>query len=65
MKDAIGYLRVSTVEQGRSGVGLAAQRSDIESFGTREGFSVSPGIKTCRPGPVRMPCSCVRGSHRR
>jgi DNA invertase Pin-like site-specific DNA recombinase len=40
MKDAIGYLRVSTVEQGRSGVGLAAQRSDIESFGTREGFSV-------------------------
>jgi DNA invertase Pin-like site-specific DNA recombinase len=40
MKDAIGYLRVSTREQGRSGLGLAAQRSDIEAFGAREGFSI-------------------------
>ncbi|MGH3427488.1 MAG: recombinase family protein, partial [Terriglobales bacterium] len=40
MKDAIGYLRVSTREQGRSGLGLAAQRHDIEAFGLREGFSV-------------------------
>lgn len=38
MKDAIGYLRVSTREQGRSGLGLAAQRLDIEAFGAREGF---------------------------
>src|SRR5277367_5255365 len=40
MKDAIGYLRVSTREQGRSGLGLAAQRHEIEAFGTREGFSI-------------------------
>jgi DNA invertase Pin-like site-specific DNA recombinase len=40
MKDAIGYLRVSTAEQGRSGLGLAAQRKDIEGFGTREGISI-------------------------
>jgi DNA invertase Pin-like site-specific DNA recombinase len=40
MKDAIGYLRVSTKEQGRSGLGLAAQRFDIEAFGSREGFEV-------------------------
>jgi DNA invertase Pin-like site-specific DNA recombinase len=40
MQAAIGYLRVSTAEQGRSGVGLAAQRFDIEKFAEREGFSV-------------------------
>jgi DNA invertase Pin-like site-specific DNA recombinase len=40
MKDAIGYLRVSTQEQDRSGLGLAVQRSEIEAFGVREGFSV-------------------------
>ena len=40
MKDAIGYIRVSTREQGRSGLGLAAQRHDIETFGAKEGFAV-------------------------
>jgi DNA invertase Pin-like site-specific DNA recombinase len=40
MNYAIGYLRVSTKEQGRSGLSLAAQRFDIEQFGKREGFSV-------------------------
>jgi DNA invertase Pin-like site-specific DNA recombinase len=41
MQAAIGYLRVSTREQGRSGLGLAAQRSEIEGFGEREGFSIT------------------------
>jgi len=40
MQSAVGYLRVSTREQGRSGLGLAAQRHDIEAFGVREGFSI-------------------------
>src|SRR5690348_9696319 len=40
MQAAIGYLRVSTREQGRSGLGLGAQRHEIEAFGVREGFSI-------------------------
>ena len=37
---AVGYLRVSTREQGRSGLGLAAQQREIESFAASEGFSI-------------------------
>jgi DNA invertase Pin-like site-specific DNA recombinase len=40
MKAAVGYLRVSTKEQGRSGLSLAAQRGDIKAFGAHEGFSI-------------------------
>jgi DNA invertase Pin-like site-specific DNA recombinase len=40
MQPAIGYLRVSTREQGRSGLGLAAQRHEIKAFGEREGFAI-------------------------
>jgi DNA invertase Pin-like site-specific DNA recombinase len=40
MKEAIGYLRVSTKEQGRSGLGLAAQRHEINAFASRERFRV-------------------------
>src|ERR1700726_60885 len=50
MKDAIGYLRVSTREQGRSGLGLAAQRYDIESFGAREGFKVKSWYQDIQTG---------------
>jgi DNA invertase Pin-like site-specific DNA recombinase len=50
MKDAIGYLRVSTKEQGRSGLGLAAQRFDIEVFGSREGFRVKSWYQDVQTG---------------
>ena len=40
MKDAIGYLRVSTREQGRSGLGLIAQRHEIDTFSAKEGYVV-------------------------
>jgi DNA invertase Pin-like site-specific DNA recombinase len=50
MKDTIGYLRVSTREQGRSGLGLAAQRNDIEAFGAREGFSIKSWYQDIQTG---------------
>ena len=50
MKDAIGYLRVSTKEQGRSGLGLAAQRFNIIAFGLREGFSVKAWYQDIQTG---------------
>lgn len=40
MREAIGYTRVSTQEQGRSGLGLEAQREQIERFCETEGFQI-------------------------
>jgi DNA invertase Pin-like site-specific DNA recombinase len=50
MRSAIGYLRVSTREQGRSGLGLAAQRVDIEAFGARERFSIKSWYQDIQTG---------------
>jgi DNA invertase Pin-like site-specific DNA recombinase len=38
MKPAIGYIRVSTVRQGRSGLGLEAQQAALTCFTEGEGF---------------------------
>lgn len=50
MKDAIGYLRVSTREQGRSGLGLAAQQHDIERFAMKEGLSIKSWYQDIQTG---------------
>jgi DNA invertase Pin-like site-specific DNA recombinase len=41
MQQAIGYTRVSTAEQGRSGLGLEAQRQAIENFAKAEGITIA------------------------
>ena len=43
---------MSTHEQGRSGLGLAAQRSEIEAFGARERFAVRSWHQDVQTGPV-------------
>jgi DNA invertase Pin-like site-specific DNA recombinase len=40
VRQAIGYIRVSTQMQGRSGLGMAAQQAAIARFAEAEGFDV-------------------------
>jgi DNA invertase Pin-like site-specific DNA recombinase len=40
MKQAIAYIRVSTAQQGRSGLGLEAQRAAIAKFAASEGIEL-------------------------
>jgi DNA invertase Pin-like site-specific DNA recombinase len=40
MKNAIAYERVSTAGQGRSGLGLKAQRATIARLAAQEGFRI-------------------------
>jgi DNA invertase Pin-like site-specific DNA recombinase len=39
-KPIVAYYRVSTAEQGRSGLGLEAQQAAVEKFATAEGFEI-------------------------
>lgn len=56
MKTAIAYYRVSTDQQGKSGLGLEAQQEAVRQFAEREGYQVTAhytevesGNKTKRP----------------
>ena len=50
MNNAIGYVRVSTAEQGKSGLGLEAQRAAIEAFAAREGMAVAEWFSEVQSG---------------
>jgi DNA invertase Pin-like site-specific DNA recombinase len=50
MAQAIGYVRVSTTSQGRSGLGLAAQRVAIARFAAAEGLDVTQVFEEIETG---------------
>ena len=50
MKSYFGYIRVSTAEQGRSGLGLEAQRAAIEAFAGREQIAITGWFSECQSG---------------
>ena len=60
-KPAVGYLRVSTQEQGRSGLSLTAQRYDIEAFSAREGFRVRAWYQDIQTGAGKDPLTLRPG----
>jgi DNA invertase Pin-like site-specific DNA recombinase len=39
-KSLVGYVRVSTSQQGKSGLGIEAQREALERFAAAEGFEL-------------------------
>ena len=50
MTTAVGYVRVSTTSQGRSGLGLEAQRAAIAQFAKAEGLEVSEVFEEIETG---------------
>jgi DNA invertase Pin-like site-specific DNA recombinase len=49
-RPAIGYIRVSTQQQGRSGLGLEAQRAALERFAEAEGFDMLATLEEVETG---------------
>jgi len=50
MKTAIAYYRVSTTAQGKSGLGLEAQRDAVERFAKAEGFTLIASFQEVETG---------------
>jgi DNA invertase Pin-like site-specific DNA recombinase len=47
---AVSYLRVSTARQGRSGLGLEAQRQAVEAFAAAHGFAIQAELVEVETG---------------
>jgi DNA invertase Pin-like site-specific DNA recombinase len=54
MKNAVIYLRVSTSEQGKSGLGLGAQKEAVERFCATEGFQIAGEYQDVASGKLAL-----------
>ena len=54
MKPAISYNRCSTAEQGKSGLGLAAQSEAVRQFAAAEGFDIVEEISEVASGKLGL-----------
>jgi DNA invertase Pin-like site-specific DNA recombinase len=52
MKSAIAYVRCSTKEQGKSGLGLSAQAEAIQAFAEAEGFEIVEVVSEIASGKL-------------
>ena len=59
MTQCIAYTRVSTREQKRSGLGLAAQRQAIADYARNADTKSPKRSKTCRPAKERTLKNCA------
>ena len=55
MDKAVAYIRVSTVQQGRSGLGIEAQRDAIQRFAEAEGLELTAEFVEVETGKGPMP----------
>jgi DNA invertase Pin-like site-specific DNA recombinase len=63
-KALVGYVRVSTAQQGRSGLGLEAQKETLERFAVSEGFTLGRVFVEVETGKgsltlTRLSCTCL------
>jgi hypothetical protein len=58
----IAYCRVSTAKQGRSGLGLEAQREALARFAAAEGFEVVREFVEIETGKALMPSTGAHSS---
>ena len=55
MQQAIAYYRVSTARQGRSGLGIEAQREAVTRFAAAEDFDLTASSSRSKRGRGAMP----------
>lgn len=65
MQTAISYVRVSTQTQGRSGLGIEAQRAAIARFADAEGFDLTDEFVEVETGKGSEPWTAVLGFQQR